>query len=181
MTVQIVINTVIYRDRFLTSIGELRLAATSQGICRIFLEEDAEEDDMRWYVNHFQKFVISDEKSPTRNAREQILLYLAGRLTEFTIPLDIHGTHFQKNVWQAVSRIPRGSLQSYQTIAQSIGRPKATRAVGSARRANPLPIIIPSHRVIHLGSTKHLSPIQKALLDLEGVLNPQVDDHFPKG
>ena len=83
-----------------------------------------------------------------RQALSEIGEYLAGRRRQFTIPLDLEGTPFQVKVWKALLEIPYGETRSYGAIARRIGRPQAARAVGSANRSNPIPLIVPCHRVI---------------------------------
>ncbi len=80
--------------------------------------------------------------------RRQLDAYFAGRLKQFSIPLLPQGTPFQKEVWQALRQIPFGKTASYGEIASAINNPKAVRAVGLANSKNPIPIIIPCHRVI---------------------------------
>jgi methylated-DNA-[protein]-cysteine S-methyltransferase len=104
-------------------------------------------------------------------AREQLAAYVAGRPVAFDLPLDPRGTPFQRAVWAAVAAVPHGETRSYAQIAAAIGRPAATRAVGLANGANPLPIIIPCHRII--GADGALTgyggglPFKRALLALE--------------
>lgn len=81
-------------------------------------------------------------------ARTELTAYFAGALTQFTVPLAPSGTPFQLAVWAALRDIPYGATASYGELANRIGRPSASRAVGAANGANPLPIIIPCHRVI---------------------------------
>lgn len=82
------------------------------------------------------------------NAAQQLNDYFSGKRQTFNLPLQPQGTEFQQQVWQALTSIPCGQTQSYQAIAQAIHRPKAMRAVGAANGRNPIPIIIPCHRVI---------------------------------
>ncbi len=82
---------------------------------------------------------------------EQIVEYLEGSRTEFTIPLHLVGTEFRLKVWQELIKIPYGETITYGELATRIGNPKATRAVANACGANPLPIIIPCHRVVAAG------------------------------
>lgn len=84
---------------------------------------------------------------------EQLEGYFAGRLEKFTVPIYLEGTTFQKAVWRALISIPYGQTVSYQEIAEKIAVPKAARAVGNAVNRNPLPIIIPCHRVIGANGT----------------------------
>ncbi len=80
--------------------------------------------------------------------RDQLNRYFAGALTTFDLPLDPRGTAFQRAVWQALTTIPYGETTSYAEIALRIDRPRAVRAVGAANGQNPIPIVIPCHRVI---------------------------------
>ena len=77
--------------------------------------------------------------------------YFAGRRREFTLPLDLRGTPFQLAVWNGLAQIPYGTTCSYADLARQIGRPRAHRAVGAANGANPVPIVLPCHRVIASG------------------------------
>ena len=98
--------------------------------------------------------------------------YFNGTRREFTIPLEPHGTEFQKSVWNALLGVPFGETKSYMDIAQEIGKPKAARAIGGAVGKNPISIIIPCHRII--GTNRSLTgfggglPIKKWLLEHEG-------------
>lgn len=81
-------------------------------------------------------------------AIRQLAAYFAGDLREFDLNVQPHGTTFQCRVWQALQSIPYGTTVSYRQIAEQLGQPTATRAVGAANGANPIPIVIPCHRVI---------------------------------
>lgn len=113
---------------------------------------------------------VRDAK-PFTDAIRQLREYLAGRLADFDLPLAPEGTPFQQQVWRAVAAIPYGETRSYGEIARGIGRADAVRAVGAANGQNPLPIVIPCHRVI--GSDGRLTgyggglPLKKRLLALE--------------
>ncbi|PKQ01626.1 MAG: cysteine methyltransferase [Alphaproteobacteria bacterium HGW-Alphaproteobacteria-12] len=103
--------------------------------------------------------------------------YFAGKLTDFGgLTLAAEGTAFQKSVWAALARIPFGETRSYADIARAIGNPKAMRAVGLANGKNPLPIVVPCHRVI--GADGSLTgfggglPAKKWLLEFEGIETP---------
>jgi methylated-DNA-[protein]-cysteine S-methyltransferase len=108
---------------------------------------------------------------PFREATRQIREYFAGKRSAFELRLHPKGTPFQLAVWNALARIPYGETRSYGDIAKTIGRPTAVRAVGLANGRNPLPIVVPCHRVI--GSTGHLVGyggglrVKQALLGLE--------------
>ena len=103
----------------------------------------------------------------------QLRAYFSGKLVQFHLPLKPKGTPFQMQVWRELQNIPYGTVISYGELARRIGKPKASRAVGAANGANPIPIIIPCHRVI--GSNGKITgyaggvPIKEALLELERV------------
>lgn len=111
------------------------------------------------------------------STRQQLAAYFAGELRSFDVPLTLIGTDFQKSVWRALLEIPFGETISYGELAARIGRPKASRAVGAANGANPIPVIIPCHRVI--GSNKSLTGFgggvetKAFLLNHEGALGTQ--------
>ena len=102
---------------------------------------------------------------------DQLKSYFAGERKAFDLPLVLEGTTFQERVWTALQNIPYGETVSYKVLAERVGSPKAVRAVGAANGANPIPIIIPCHRVI--GNDGSLTgfgggiPLKKRLLDLE--------------
>ena len=85
---------------------------------------------------------------PLREAKRQLQEYFAGERTDFELKIEPHGTAFQLDVLAALREIPYGETRAYQDIAERIGRPKAVRAVGAANGRNPIPIVIPCHRVI---------------------------------
>jgi methylated-DNA-[protein]-cysteine S-methyltransferase len=104
-------------------------------------------------------------------AVRQLHAYFDGRLRRFDLPLDLTGTDFQRRVWLELTRIPYGETRSYGELARSIGAPKAVRAVGAANGANPIPIVVPCHRVIGAGG-KLVGyggglPLKRRLLSLE--------------
>jgi methylated-DNA-[protein]-cysteine S-methyltransferase len=112
-----------------------------------------------------------EASEPFADAIEQLEQYFAGERVEFDLPLDMRGTDFQRNVWEALLTIPYGETRSYGEIAKQIGRPDRARAVGAANGSNPVSIIVPCHRVI--GSDGSLTgyggglPRKRWLLDHE--------------
>lgn len=115
-------------------LGTLRILASQHGIREIAFVESAE---------------TSAAPSPlTDTCSEQLNAYFKGELRDFDVPLDPQGTPFQQRVWAALSRIPFGETRSYAEIARDIDNLKAMRAVGAANGRNPLPIVVPCHRVI---------------------------------
>ena len=91
---------------------------------------------------------VNEEASLIREAFSQVESYLAGNLKKFDLPLEMHGTNFQLEVWNALLSIPYGSTASYKDVALMTGNSKAVRAVGMANNRNPIAIIVPCHRVI---------------------------------
>jgi len=132
-----------YYCYFDTPIGELLLAGEDDALSMIgfpkgSMRRDPEAD---WIYN----------EKPLRQARQQLEEYFAGTRKEFDLPLKLIGTEFQVDVLQALQDIPYGVTVSYGEIAKRIGRPKAVRAVGAANGRNPIPIVVPCHRVIGSG------------------------------
>lgn len=93
------------------------------------------------------------DDAPFQEVRRQLDAYFAGDLRRFELALHLSGTEFQNSVWRSLADIPFGQTRSYGQIARSVGRPKASRAVGAANGSNPLPIILPCHRVIGAGGS----------------------------
>jgi len=146
-----------------TAIGELLLAGDKQTLQLISFPggKMRKEPEPGW---------IYDE-APFEQARAQLNEYFSGKRKDFELPLKPNGTPFQLSVLEELQNIPYGKTASYGDVAQRIGRPKAVRAVGAANGRNPLPIVIPCHRVV--GSKGDLTGFgggldtKKALLDLE--------------
>lgn len=146
---------------YTTSIGDLEICYTEDYITHIKFANRKPQN-------------TSEPSDVSDTAIQQINEYLQGTRKTFDLPLQLNGTDFQKSVWNALCQIPYGETRSYQQIADTIGNPKAVRAVGMANNKNPLPIIIPCHRVI--GKNGKLVgyaggiEIKTKLLELEGVL-----------
>lgn len=106
-----------------------------------------------------------------REAGRQMQDYMAGKLTHFNLPLRADGTEFQRAVWHAMAAVPYGETRSYAQLARAAGRPRASRAVGSACGRNPLPIVVPCHRIVtsdgQLGGYSGGVNIKAELLELE--------------
>ena len=117
-----------------TPIGLLLVAANEVGICRVEFVE--------------QRDVPENPSSLTSTAIQQLDEYFKGARTEFELPLDPAGTHFQKRVWHALLEIGYGQTNTYQFIANQIGNAKACRAVGAANGRNPIALVVPCHRII---------------------------------
>ena len=146
-----------------TPIGELLLAGEEGALSMIGFPKGSmrREPEPHWIFN----------EKPLAVACAQLNEYFAGSRKEFDLPLKLSGTEFQVSVLEALQHIPYGETTSYGEIAKRIGRPKAVRAVGAANGRNPIPIVVPCHRVI--GSTGDLTGFgggldtKEALLRLE--------------
>jgi len=160
----------LYWTRCRSPWGSLRLLATDQGLCGIVFPGQEHPD--RWIARYLAGYVLVEGSTFLQEARGQLCGYFSGERHAFDLPLDLFGTPFQKNVWQALLSIPYGQTRSYSQVAVAVGRPQATRAVGGAIGSNPLPIVIPCHRVIRsngsLGGFGGGLEIKAALLRLEG-------------
>lgn len=153
-----------YYDDMETPIGTLRLVADDIGLREIrFAEPRRPRETPATWLQAARPFIAT---------RAQLQEYFAGERQQFDLPMHPVGTDFQLSVWRELSRIPYGVTNSYGEIARRIDRPKAMRAVGAANGRNPLPIIVPCHRVI--GSNGSLTgfggglPTKEFLLALEG-------------
>ena len=152
-----------------TKLGVLGLAATHRGISIVSF------GGPRFRVAATENGRA--EAGPSKHvaaATRQLRDYATGKPIQFRVPLDLSsGTPFQRAVWRAMLTIPRGETRSYGWIARKIGRPRATRAVGAACGANPIPVIVPCHRVIagdgSIGGFSSGLAWKRKLLRLEGV------------
>ena len=101
----------------------------------------------------------------------QLLEYFAGKRTAFDIPMLLSGTPFQKDVWQAIEKIPYGQTRTYEEIATAAGRPESFRMVGAAVKKNPLAILVPAHRVVNASGkvpgTDRSAQLRAAMIELE--------------
>ena len=160
--------------RFSSPVGELVLAATDSGITGVYFPTSrlgaAPLERKDW--------VEDDGRGPASallaQARRQLEEYFAGARTTFDLPLSAVGTPFQRRVWDALRAIPYGTTLSYSELARRLGDVRATRAVGAANGRNPIPIIVPCHRVV--GADGSLTGFgggldrKRWLLEHEGVL-----------
>jgi methylated-DNA-[protein]-cysteine S-methyltransferase len=146
-----------------SSVGPLLLAASEIGLRLVSFESSKHAAPPRpeW----------KEDKAPFAEVIRQLRAYFRRELKKFDLPLSMEGTDFQLRVWNALREIPYGETISYAQLAERIGNPKAVRAVGLANGSNPIPIIVPCHRVI--GSNGSLTGFggglstKKMLLELE--------------
>ena len=140
-------------------IGPLRLVASDAGLCRIAFAGSPAAEVRRELERRFGSVRVAPSerrRAVLERASHALDRYFAHAREEFAgIPLDPGGTDFQREVWSALARIPAGETRSYAEIAAELSRPRACRAVGSANRGNPLPVLVPCHRVIGSDGSLH--------------------------
>ncbi|MFQ5688593.1 MAG: methylated-DNA--[protein]-cysteine S-methyltransferase [Candidatus Scalindua sp.] len=151
--------------------GPVFIAETIRGVCLVSLSKISEAKFQPLLRQRFQKEIIRDDKR-LKIVIHELTSYFNGRQVNFKSMLDLSiGTEFQRKVWEKVSKIPYGELRSYKWIADEIGNPHSVRAVGNAVGKNPVPPIIPCHRVIRsdgkLGGFSSGIALKKWLLKLE--------------
>ena len=154
--------------------GWMGVAESEQGLTAIMLPQTSKAA----VAAGLGDGAVSEERSTSvtlREARKQLVEYLAGTRTAFDLPLDLsRGTAFQRKVWKTLRAIPYGQLWSYRGLAARVGGVQYARAVGGAVGANPLPIVVPCHRVVAQDSTiggfSSGLPAKRRLLALEGSL-----------
>ena len=160
---------IFFLTQYRSPLGTYVLGSSKKGVVCV-----KTEDRSKTYLSRWEGEGIMQQEGGEHNLRliSQLDAYFAGKLRDFTIPLDLRGTSFQRRVWDLLCEIPWGETRSYGQIAKALGRPKAARAVGRAVGTNPVSIVVPCHRVI--GSDGTLTGYgggldrKKALLKLEG-------------
>jgi methylated-DNA-[protein]-cysteine S-methyltransferase len=155
----------IFYTTFATDLCDIILVGDINNIQKLHL--DTGEGKRTFKINsHWIK-----NGAPFKEAKKQIKAYCRGELIDFSIPLKPTGTDFQIKVWNALQNIPNGETRTYGQIAEEIGNKKGSRAVGMANSKNPIPILIPCHRVIGTNGTltgfAHGLNIKQKLLTLE--------------
>jgi methylated-DNA-[protein]-cysteine S-methyltransferase len=147
-------------------VGELLLAATPCGLCRIsYTVDDADES----LAHAFGARVL---RAPLDDVRRELDEYFEGRRRDFDLALDLRVAPFHEAVLHELARVPYGRLETYGGLAAKVGRPRAARAVGSVMNRNPIPIVLPCHRIV--GANGSLTGyagglhVKRALLELEG-------------
>ncbi|WP_170002335.1 methylated-DNA--[protein]-cysteine S-methyltransferase [Pseudopontixanthobacter vadosimaris] len=149
--------------------GPMLVAASEDGICRLSFGED--EQDLR---RHFPKAELRGGDAAFDALVSRVQAVVAGEDDGADIPLDQHGTEFQQRVWAELRAIPAGRTRSYRDIAERLGNPQATRAVGGANGANGVAVLVPCHRVIAhdgtLGGYAYGAEMKRSLLAREGVM-----------
>jgi methylated-DNA-[protein]-cysteine S-methyltransferase len=136
-----------------TRYGPVFLAASDRGLCRVTVPGETVDELLSWIERKRGRVEIVPGHSAIADAADALSAFLETGDPLPPLPIDLIGTPFQRAVWEAVLRIPYGQTRSYADIAVEIGYPRASRAVGSANAVNPLPFVVPCHRVIGADGT----------------------------
>jgi AraC family transcriptional regulator of adaptative response/methylated-DNA-[protein]-cysteine methyltransferase len=159
-----------------TAVGRVLVGATERGICSVKI--GANEGVLaRALRAEFPAAGVRHDPAGVGKWVRGVVAHLDGRAPKEGLPLDIRATAFQRRVWEALCRIPRGETRSYAEIAREVGAPRAARAVGRACATNPVAIVIPCHRVVRgggsLGGYAYGLPVKRAILDREASGGPK--------
>jgi len=161
-----------YVSKLHSPVGTLHLASSDQGVVCVSLS--GKEDLLKDLERRVPDMELEENASKNKKVIGQLKEYFSGARKDFDLSLHLIGTEFHKLVWRQLCQVPFGQTASYKEIAEKIGKPKAMRAVGQANHRNPIPIIIPCHRII--GANGHLVgfggglDMKRFLLSHEGVL-----------
>ena len=157
-------DNLVYYTYMASPVGRILISGTVDALRHISLPGDNQYRPRPDWI---------EDPGPLKDAIEQLSSYFDGGRTTFDLPLEPRGSSFQREVWAALQTIPYGQTRSYGDIARQLGKPGSSRAVGAANGANPLPIVIPCHRVIdadgRLGGFSGGLSTKVKLLALEGV------------
>lgn len=150
-------------------LGKILVASSERGICEITFSTH-EDKFVRDVSSKFQSNVVRND-ARLLSIVELLDSYFKGKPIRARVDLDLRGTDFQRQVWSEISKIPYGETRTYKEIACAIKRPKASRAVGNAVGSNPVPLIIPCHRVVlsngSLGGYAYGTMLKRKLLEME--------------
>jgi methylated-DNA-[protein]-cysteine S-methyltransferase len=153
-----------------TPVGELFVAATPRGLCRIAYTVEGQDEVIA------RSFGVRVLRTPLDQVRRELDEYFEGRRHAFDLPIDLRVAPFHETVLRELARIPYGHTDTYGALAAKVGHPKAARAVGTVMNRNPIPIVLPCHRII--GANGSLTgyggglDVKRLLLELEGAILP---------
>ena len=151
-------------------VGDLFLASTDRGLCRISYRVEGQDEELA------RVHGLRVLRMPLDQVRRELDEYFEGRRHEFDLPLDLRVAPFHEAVLHELARVPYGRTETYGALAAKVGRPKAARAVGTVMNRNPIPIVLPCHRIV--GANGSLTGyagglhVKRALLELEGAMLP---------
>ena len=155
-------------------VGTLLVATTDRGLCRISFDPQPERE-AEWLAEAFGVKVLRAAK-PVDDARRQLEEYFEGERTRFELPVDLRqSAPFSREILKRLARVPHGKTTTYGALARAVGRPQAARAVGTVMNRNPIPIVLPCHRVVGANGslTGYAGGLERKelLLKLEGALD----------
>jgi methylated-DNA-[protein]-cysteine S-methyltransferase len=151
-------------------VGDLFIASTDRGLCRISYRVEGQDEELA------RVFGVRVLRMPLDEVRRELDQYFEGKRRDFDLPLDLRVAPFHEAVLHELARVPYGRTETYGALAAKVGRPKAARAVGTVMNRNPIPIILPCHRIV--GANGSLTGyagglhVKRALLELEGAMLP---------
>ena len=158
-----------------TPIGKLMIVSTEAGVCRLGFDDERQDEILIDIAARIGPRIVESQRS-TKDAADVLSAYLEGEATRLDIPVDMRlvRTPFHRSILDALLKIRRGEVVSYSGLAARVGAPKAVRAAGTACGKNPIPVIVPCHRVVPIGGGVGNygggPDIKRWLLELEGAL-----------
>jgi methylated-DNA-[protein]-cysteine S-methyltransferase len=164
----------VYYTSFNSKIGTIHVASTKSGVCKISIPGQTKKEFLAWLQKKIDNAELIETSTKNRQIIDELNRYFDRRLVKFHSRLDPVGTEFQRRVWLELKRIRYGKTISYKELAKRVGVQRGFQAVGKANGSNPLPIVVPCHRVI--GSNSRLIgyaaglKTKEFLLRLEGAL-----------
>jgi len=171
---------IVHTAEFDAPAGRMRVASSDRGLVYVALPRQSGRGFEGWLRRHAPDAQCQEAWAPNRDAVTQICEFLEGKRRAFDLELDLRATSFQQEVYDALLAIPYGETRSYADVARQVGRPRAVRAVGSANGSNPLPLVVPCHRVVQsggkLGGYGGGLPLKKRLLAMEQAAQPAPGD-----
>jgi methylated-DNA-[protein]-cysteine S-methyltransferase len=153
-------------DVVASPVGDLHVAATERGLCRISFWGDEWADELA------RQFGVRVLRSPLDDVRRELDEYFDGKRRTFDVAIDLRVAPFHESVLRELARVPYGSTETYGALARKVGRPTAARAVGTVMNRNPIPIVLPCHRIV--GANGSLTgyagglDVKRRLLQMEG-------------
>jgi O-6-methylguanine DNA methyltransferase len=163
----------IYFTEFETDAWHIFLAASEKGVVKISYGKDSKFEFFSWLEDHFPGYMYEKDDSRLSKYADQVRDYIDGRIKKIDFPIDLQEKGFFKKVLLALRKVPYGKTVTYGDLAAMAGSPRASRAAGTACSKNPLPLVIPCHRVIasgnRLGGYGGGERLKRKLLENEGV------------
>jgi O-6-methylguanine DNA methyltransferase len=142
----------IYYTSFNSKIGTIHVASTASGVCKISIPAQTKKEFLAWLQKKFNSAKLIETSAKNRQIIDELNRYFDRRLVKFHSRLDPIGTKFQRHVWLELKKIRYGKTISYKELAKRIGMQRGYQAIGKANSSNPLPIVVPCHRVIGTNS-----------------------------